>query len=154
MEILALVACVASGCVGGVFFAFSAFVMPALNRLPAPAGIAAMQSINVTAVRPPLMVALFGTALLCVAAAVLGIGAWSSPSGPPLVLAAGAYLVGTVGVTVAGNVPLNNRLAAMQPDHADAAAQWSAFARPWTRLNTLRTVAALAAAVLFALAMR
>ena len=30
----------------GVFFAFSTFVMPALKRLPAAQGIAAMQSIN------------------------------------------------------------------------------------------------------------
>ena len=32
-----------------MFFAFSTFVMQALDRLPAPQGIAAMQSINVTA---------------------------------------------------------------------------------------------------------
>jgi hypothetical protein len=34
------------GLLAGVFFAFSAFVMPALRRLPASQGIAAMQSIN------------------------------------------------------------------------------------------------------------
>ena len=56
---------------GGVFFAFSAFVMQALARLPPAQGIAAMQSINVAAVTPPFMVALFGTALAC-----LG---WRSP---------------------------------------------------------------------------
>src|SRR6516162_5972848 len=50
--------------VGGVFFAFSAFVMPALRRLPAAQGISAMQSINRTAVTAPLMLALFGTAVL------------------------------------------------------------------------------------------
>jgi uncharacterized membrane protein len=33
--------------VGGIFFAFSAFVMKALDRLPPAQGIAAMQSINV-----------------------------------------------------------------------------------------------------------
>jgi hypothetical protein len=36
----------------GVFFAFSSFVMAALRRLPAAQGIAAMQSIHVTAVTP------------------------------------------------------------------------------------------------------
>jgi len=154
MDTLLLAVSVAAGCVGGVFFAFSAFVMPALNRLPAPAATAAMQSINVTALRAPLMLALFGTAAVSVLAAVLGIGAWSTPSEPLAVAGAAAYLVGVIGVTAAGNVPLNNRLAGMDPDAADAVAGWTRFASPWTRLNSVRTVASLAAAVLFALAAR
>jgi uncharacterized membrane protein len=47
----------------GVFFAFSTFVMPALKRLPAVQGIAAMQSINKLAVTPAFMAVLFGTAV-------------------------------------------------------------------------------------------
>ena len=53
------------GLVAGVFFTFSTFVMPALGRLPAPQGIAAMQSINVAAITPSFMAALFGTGLAC-----------------------------------------------------------------------------------------
>jgi uncharacterized membrane protein len=52
---LTLFAALGCGVVAGVFFAFSAFVMRALARLPAQQGIAAMQSINVTAVTAPLM---------------------------------------------------------------------------------------------------
>jgi len=51
------------GLVGGVFFAFSAFVMNALANLAPAQGIAAMQSINRSAIRPTFMIALFGTAL-------------------------------------------------------------------------------------------
>ena len=43
---LTIVGAVGSGLVAGVFFAFSTFVMSGLRRAPAPAGIAAMQSIN------------------------------------------------------------------------------------------------------------
>lgn len=57
---------------GGVFFAFSGFVLGGLARLPYQQGIKAMQSINVTATRPPLMLALFGSALLCAALIVRG----------------------------------------------------------------------------------
>jgi hypothetical protein len=39
----------------GVFFPFASFVMPALARLPAAHGIAAMNSINVLAVTPVFM---------------------------------------------------------------------------------------------------
>ena len=53
---VALAAAVGAGVNGGVFFAFSSFVMPALQRLPDAQGIAAMQSVNVTAVRPRLHV--------------------------------------------------------------------------------------------------
>jgi uncharacterized membrane protein len=42
MQALAMAAAVGSGLIGGVFFAFSAFVMAALARLPASGGIAAM----------------------------------------------------------------------------------------------------------------
>ena len=55
------------GCamMAGVFFAFSAFVMKALARLPAEQGVAAMQAINVAAVSFAFMAALFGTAVAC-----------------------------------------------------------------------------------------
>ena len=48
---LVIVTAVGAACTGGVLFAFSSFVMPALRRLPPAQGVAAMQSINVTAVR-------------------------------------------------------------------------------------------------------
>ena len=131
---LAELTAVACALVGGVFFAFRGFVMAALNRLPDDAGAAAMRAVNVTAVRPPLMLALFGTAAACVAVLV---------TGPSALQVAGAvvYLVGTVGVTVAANVPLNDAL-------EREAATWPRYRRTWTRWNHLRTAAALAAAVL------
>ena len=61
------------GLVAGVFFAFSSFVMPALRRLPAAQGVAAMQSINRLAPTPVFMTALFGTAL-----AALGVAGWAA----------------------------------------------------------------------------
>ncbi|GAB4198563.1 MAG: hypothetical protein Fur006_48470 [Coleofasciculaceae cyanobacterium] len=59
--VLKLFAALGCGLVAGVFFAFSTFVMSALARLQAAQGITAMQSINITAINPPFMVALFGT---------------------------------------------------------------------------------------------
>jgi uncharacterized membrane protein len=67
-----LVTALGCGLVAGVFFAFSSFVMAALKRLPAAEGIAAMQSINILAVTPIFMTALFGTAVAC-----LGLAAWA-----------------------------------------------------------------------------
>ena len=135
------------GLIAGAFFAFSSFVMPALKRLPSAHGIAAMQSINKLAVTPAFMTALFGTAVAC-----LGLAAWTliSPDGRPtaLVLLGGAlYLVGAIGVTIACNVPLNDRLATLHPQDADAVGYWDEYVTKWTAWNHLRAAMSLAAAV-------
>ncbi|RJK97246.1 DUF1772 domain-containing protein [Vallicoccus soli] len=135
----ALALATGTGCalVGGVLFAFSGFVLPALARLPGGRGAEAMRSVNLLAVRPPLMLALLGTAAGC---AVLGVLAWRR--GEPLVVAGcAAYLVGVVGVTVVANVPLNDRL-------ADGRVAWDAYVAAWGRWNHVRTLSGVVAAVL------
>jgi uncharacterized membrane protein len=140
MSALTVVAAVGCGAMGGVFFAFSAFVMGALRRLPAAQGIAAMQSINVVAVTPVFMTALFGTAAVCIAAVATGE------------IAGGAlYLLGVIAVTLVYNVPRNNALAAVEPGTAEAERVWSRYLVEWTAANHVRTVSGLAAsAVLIA----
>jgi uncharacterized membrane protein len=68
---LTLLSALGCGLMAGVFFAFSAFVMNALARLPPPQGIAAMQSINVAVINPWFFVAFFGTAAACVVLVVV-----------------------------------------------------------------------------------
>ncbi len=153
LAILAVVAAVGSGVAGGVFFAFSTFVMRALERLPAPAGLAAMQSINVTAVGPGLMVELFGTAAVC---AVAGVGAcvrWGRASSAYLLAGALVYLVLVIGVTAVYHVPHNDALARLDPA-APTAGQWRGYVSGWTAWNHLRTLGGTTAAVLFTLAAR
>jgi uncharacterized membrane protein len=151
----AVVVVAALGCalVGGVFFAFSGFVMQALARLPAADGMAAMKSVNVTAVRPTLMLLMFGTAAVCVLAAVWASVADVSTGARLLVVGgAAAYVAGCVGVTAAANVPRNNRLDQAEADSAEGLAYWADYQRSWTRWNTVRTVACTAAAVLLSIA--
>lgn len=59
-------AAVCAGAAGGVYVAFSAMVIPALNARPAGEAVTAMQRINVLAVRPPFMVLFFGGAVASV----------------------------------------------------------------------------------------
>jgi uncharacterized membrane protein len=141
------------GLVAGVFFAFSTFVMPALKRLPAAHGIAAMQAINKLAVTPAFMTALFGTAAACLGLVVWGVISWGEQPAA-LVIAGGAlYLVGAIGVTIACNVPLNDGLATLHPQGADAAGYWAKYVSTWTAWNHVRTIAALAAAALLTVAL-
>lgn len=144
--VLLLAAALGCGTMAGVFFAFSAFVMRGLGRLPAPQGIAAMQSINVSAVTPPFMAALFGTAAACVAVAVSSWSRWGEPGAAPSLAGSLLYLVGTILVTIAFNVPRNEALAGVDPHGVEGARLWSGYLRSWTAWNHVRTVAALAAA--------
>ncbi|WP_116813172.1 DUF1772 domain-containing protein [Steroidobacter cummioxidans] len=140
---LLILAAVGSGLNGGLFFIFSNTVMRAFDRLPAAGAIAAMNSINRVILNSLFFLAFFGTALLCV---VLLVGLLNSP-----LVVAGAllYLVGSIGVTMACNVPLNEKLEAVSPSANDLETQWHAYRGPWTRWNHVRTIACLLATVAF-----
>jgi uncharacterized membrane protein len=154
MRNLVLVAAVGTGAVGGVFYAFSSFVMPGLGRLPASQGLAAMQSINITAVRPAFMLGLFGTAAVCLPLVISGVRSWGDRRATLLVVGGALYLVGAIALTAAYHVPLNDKLAKLDPHSATAAAQWKDYLRNWTLLNHVRAVASLGAAAAFTAAFR
>lgn len=147
-----IIACaVAAALTGGVFFAFSVFVMRALAELPPAQGIRAMQRINVTVINPLFLGVFVGTVVL------LGVAAWfSRHSAQAFACLLGAfliYLAGSVGVTMACNVPRNNRLAALEAGSAEARAYWPVYMREWLAWNHVRCIACLAAAVVAMLAM-
>jgi uncharacterized membrane protein len=59
------------------------------------------------------------------------------------------YLVGSIFVTLAFNVPLNDALAAVNPHSAEGAALWTRYLAHWTAWNHVRTAACFGAAALF-----
>jgi uncharacterized membrane protein len=150
---LTLAAALGSAAVAGVFVAFSTFVMDGLARRPPAEGMAAMQSINVTAVRPPFMLFFLGTALLCAALVVAAVVTWGDRRAALLLAGALLYLGGNLAVTVARNVPMNDALAALEPGSPAAAADWSAYLDRWTAWNHVRAATGLAAAAALTLAL-
>ena len=103
------------GLLGGLYFAFSAFIMTSLGRIERAAGIAAMNAINVDIVKSLFMPVFLLTTLSAAALAVLAIVRWGEP-GALVMLAGGiVYGLGMFVVTMAFNVPLNNTLAAVDP---------------------------------------
>ena len=66
-----------------------------------------------------------------------------------LVLGGATYVLGSIVVTMRGNVPLNNAL--MRISHHDALgeATWRGYLRDWTNWNHVRTIACFVAMALF-----
>ena len=150
---LSLLAALGCGVVGGVFFAFSTFVMKALVRLPAGEGIAAMNSINIVVINPWFMTAFLGTGVLCVAALIYSILKWRDPGAAWLLTGSVLYLAGSLWVTIAFSVPRNNRLAAVARSDPDGAKLWEEYVASWTAWNHVRTAALLTASASFIIAL-
>ena len=151
---LAMLCAVGCGLVAGFFFGFSICVMKALGKLPPEQGIAAMQSINVVVINPWFLTAFFGTAVACMVLMVTSLLRGHDPRASYWLVGGLLYLVGTVLVTRLFNVPRNNALAILAPTSLEAAELWVDYLSTWTAWNHVRTMAALASAVLFTIAVR
>ncbi len=90
---------------------------------------------------------------LRLADAFLALGSSAGTQRAYLLAGCALYLLGCLLVTVAFNVPLNNRLASADPDSSGAEALWANYLSRWTLWNHVRTAASLAAAGLFAMAL-
>jgi uncharacterized membrane protein len=143
---LTLISALGSGLIAGVFFAFSAFVMRALVRLPATQGIAAMQSINVAVINPWFMGPFLGTAGACIVLAGAALTNWQRPASPYLLAGSMLYLLGSVLVTMVCNAPRNDVLAVVDAATENSPIVWERFVAGWTVWNHVRAAAALLAA--------
>lgn len=150
---LTLVVALGCGLIAGVFFAFSTFIMKALARLPSGQGMAAMQSINVVVLNPWFLGAFFGTGVACILALISSLMRWHEPGAVYLFAGSALYLVGTLLVTIVFNVPRNQSLASVAATDPDGANRWAGYITSWTAWNHVRTIAALAAAASFSVAL-
>lgn len=150
---LTLIAALTCGLVGGIFFAFSTFVMSGLARIPAEVGIRAMQSINVTVLNGWFLTVFFGGGVVCVVLLIYAVTIGNH--GRALFLAAGSvlYIVGSIIVTIVFNVPKNKRLAEVSANDPNSEQRWRDYVSSWTAWNHVRTIASVAAAALFVIAL-
>ena len=125
------------GIVTGLLFAFSNFVMRALDDLPPEHGMFAMQRINEKIINPIFLILFLGTPLLCLAIVIATATNLNNPGNILLFIGAISYLIGPFGITMLFNVPLNNKLAHAAP--SDAKEVWPSYRKTWQRWNHIRT---------------
>jgi uncharacterized membrane protein len=133
----------------GVFFGFAVAVNGGLHRLQDGEYIRAMQAINVVIQNPLFFLSFMGPVALLPAVTYLS----RDNDGQFLLLAiaTGLYVFVTFGLTIVGNVPLNDKLAKLDTQTASASDRKvarTAYEQPWNRLHAIRTIAAIAATVL------
>lgn len=146
-------AAIGSGLVAGIFFAFSAFIMQALGKLPPEKGMAAMQSINVTILNPWFLPLFLGTAAVCLLVAVLAFMEHPPSATTWLLTGSALYILGSFILTMVFNVPRNNALDAVNPSSAEGLRVWQDYLVSWTNWNHVRTVASLGAMGAFVMAL-
>ncbi|WP_344827732.1 DUF1772 domain-containing protein [Chryseobacterium ginsenosidimutans] len=139
--ILLIVTATFTALIAGLFYAYSCSVVLGLGKLSDAEYLKSMQSINREILNPLFFISFMGTAIL------LPVSTFFYRSQNPvfllLLLAALAYLIGVFGVTMFGNVPLNDQLDKF--DIANSTAQKikemrDIFENRWNSLNNVRSV--------------
>jgi uncharacterized membrane protein len=154
-RLLLILATIAAGLIAGLFYAYSCSVNPGLNRLDDTMYLFSMQSINRAILNPVFFASFMGTLVL------LPLAAWrlhksNQPAAARLLWAAtGLYALGVFGVTMLGNVPLNDLLDRTMLKDAgtlDLKAVREQFETRWNMFHQVRTVTSVVVLVLCVLA--
>lgn len=138
---------------GGVFFAFSDFIIRALRSVQGAGGMASMQRINTVIMQSVFMVLFIGLTLATLGLAVAAGLTFAGAARAFVLMGAIAYGGGVFTITAVFNVPLNNRLAGLDPKSDAGQAYWRQIYLPrWSLWNSIRAMNCLIASACFILA--
>ncbi len=144
-----------TGLIAGLFYAYSCSINLGLGRLPDEAYLTAMQSINKAILNPVFFISFTGTLILLPVCTYLHYRQPGSPKFILLLIATTLYLAGVFGVTIFGNVPLNENLARFDFSVAsieEISRERINFEKPWNRLHQIRTFASVITLVIVIIA--
>ena len=152
-----LIAILLTGLSAGLFYAWAVSVIPGTRHIPDRSYLETMQAINRAILNPGFFVIFLGALLLMLGnvyfqfVADVGLSFWVSTC------ACIAYLGGTLGITVFGNVPMNEALDLVQLDSI-AAEEFKlirlSYEDRWNKLPSIRTTFSVISLVLLLLAVR
>lgn len=139
--ILLIITATVTALIAGLFYAYSCSVVLGLGKLSDSEYLKSMQSINREILNPVFFLSFMGTAFLLPISTFLYRG--QNLVFILLLMATLAYLIGVFGVTMFGNVPLNDHLDKFDIVNSSAEAikeMRNNFERKWNFLNNIRTV--------------
>ncbi|MEM8987063.1 MAG: anthrone oxygenase family protein [Pseudomonadota bacterium] len=141
-----------SAVVGGVFSAFSEFIMAALLRAEPAGGIEAMQHINRTVIKTQFVAGIVLITIFSIMFAMYAASNFDGYARATVILASLVYVSTVFLMTLFGNVPMNKKLERLDHATPDAKSYWVTYGRVWTRLNHFRSLGAVLTAVLYTIA--
>mgnify|MGYP001372651566 FL=1 len=130
------IAIISFGFLGGVYFAFSFFVMQSLNKIDHKEAINAMSSINLVILKSPFMILFFFSSFIALALFLRSIFAHEVLSSRGF--ASLVFLIGMFLCTAIKNVPLNDKLASFN-NSLSTENEWNYYYKNWTMWNHVRT---------------
>jgi uncharacterized membrane protein len=143
-----VIAVMLAGLAAGLFYSFDCSIVSGLGKLPDAQYLSAFQSINRVILNPFFFMSFIGSLLILPIAAWLTYKTGNTGSFYFMLAAAMIYAVGVFGITVGGNVPLNDELDKFDIANAsvDALQQMRLkFEEKWNFLQHIRTYAAILA---------
>ena len=136
-----IAAVILTGLSAGLFYAWQVSVIPGTKNLIDMTYLQTMQSINRAILNPAFYLIFIGCLIFLAICSIQqynsGIVFWL------LISAALSYLIGTVGVTILGNVPLNDSLDVLDLTElvtSKASTFRQLYEQKWNRFHLIRTV--------------
>lgn len=143
--VVLVAATIAGALQAGTYYIWAIAIIPGLARADDRTFVSVLRYLNRAIVNPAFVLTFLGAPALAVLGAVLV----EAPS-RPWTIAAAALAGATLIVTIAANIPLNERL---DRDTRDPASARAAFLSPWQWWNGLRAITSTGAVGLLAVAM-
>lgn len=144
--IILLTTALSSALIAGLFYGYSCSVNPGLGRLSNEVYLSSMQSINRAILNPIFFATFIGTLVLLPISLFLHYGQPLSIRFLLLLSATVIYIVFVFGITIFGNVPLNEALDKFNLTAAsteEIARQRQQFEAAWNKFHNIRTVASI-----------
>jgi uncharacterized membrane protein len=143
--------------IAGLFYSYSCSVNIGLGRLSDDAYLRAMQAINRAILNPWFFASFIGTLILLPVCTWMSYKNEAGSASFYLILSAALiYVIGVFGVTMFGNVPLNEALDKFDLGSAtldELKKHRIKFEKPWNNLNLIRTIGSLISLLLTLTAM-
>lgn len=144
-----------TGLSAGLFYAWEVSVIPGTKQIPDKSYLETMQSINRAILNPAFFIIFFGSLLLLLVSSYVQYKAAVNLSFWLVLGAMLTYLLGTFGVTVIGNVPMNEALDIVNLNDLNSEGLnriRKSYENKWNRWHSVRTVFSVLAFILSLLA--